>query len=59
MILARVEEMAGRVTQVAQHAWPVLGTWRAVTAAFGSLKHSGATAQRFAVPAPARIGPRT
>lgn len=33
-----VENVAGRVGDVAQHAWPVLGTWRAVSAAVSALK---------------------
>jgi hypothetical protein len=36
-VLARVEGTASRVSSVAQHAWPVLGTWRAVSAAVGLL----------------------
>jgi hypothetical protein len=37
-MLARVEGTASRVASVAQYAWPVLGTWRAVSAAMGSLR---------------------
>jgi uncharacterized protein YoxC len=33
-----VQNVAGRVGTVAEHAWPVLGTWRAVSAAVSSLK---------------------
>jgi len=41
-VVHRVEDTAGRVASVAQHAWPVVGTWRAVTAALGSLRnHEG------------------
>jgi hypothetical protein len=40
-MLGRAEEMAGRVGSVAQHAWPVLGTWRAVAAALQSLRGNG------------------
>jgi hypothetical protein len=40
-MLSRVEEMAGRVGSVAQHAWPVVGTWRAVAAAVQSLRGNG------------------
>jgi len=38
-IVGRTEETVGRVASVAQHAWPVVGTWRAVAAALGSLRH--------------------
>ena len=34
----QVEDVAGRVGSVAQHVWPVLGTWRAVSAAVSSLR---------------------
>jgi len=37
-MIARVEDTASKVTSVAQYAWPVLGTWRAVSAAVGSLR---------------------
>jgi hypothetical protein len=37
----RAEDMAGKVGSVAQHAWPVLGTWRAVSAALHALRGNG------------------
>jgi hypothetical protein len=40
-MVMNVEDMAGRVGSVAQHAWPVLGTWRAVTAALQALRTNG------------------
>ena len=40
-MVVRVEDMAGRVGSVAQHAWPVLGTWRAVSAAVHALRGNG------------------
>lgn len=36
-MLARVEGTASRVSSVAEYAWPVLGTWRAVSAAVSLL----------------------
>lgn len=44
----RVEDTAGRVASVAQHAWPVVGTWRAVTAALGSLRNHEGERRRVA-----------
>jgi hypothetical protein len=40
-MVMNVEDVAGRVGSVAQHAWPVLGTWRAVTAALQALRTNG------------------
>jgi hypothetical protein len=37
-MLAHVEETASRVVSVAQYAWPVVGTWRAVSAAMSSFR---------------------
>jgi hypothetical protein len=37
-MLTHVEDTASRVASVAQYAWPVLGTWRAVSAAVSSLR---------------------
>ena len=51
-IVAGVEETASRVGSVAQYAWPVLGTWRAVSAAVQSFRgHSTGRLRR--VPAAA------
>jgi uncharacterized protein YoxC len=47
-MMGRVEETAGRVASVAQHAWPVVGTWRAVTAALGSLRNQNHEGRRAA-----------
>ncbi len=41
VMVMRVEDMAGRVGSVAQHAWPVLGTWRAVSAAVRAFRGNG------------------
>jgi hypothetical protein len=40
-MVTRVEDMGGRVSAVAQHAWPVLGTWRAVSAALHAFRGNG------------------
>ncbi len=40
-MVMHVEDMAGRVGSVAQHAWPVLGTWRAVSAALHAFRGNG------------------
>jgi hypothetical protein len=40
-MMARVEDTASRLAAIAQRAWPVLGTWRAVAAAVGALRHNG------------------
>jgi len=47
-MVVKVEDTAGRVASVAQHAWPVVGTWRAVTAALGSLRHQNGEGRRAA-----------
>jgi len=36
-VAERVSEVGSRVVTVAQHAWPVVGVWRAVGAAVGAL----------------------
>jgi len=47
-MVMRVEEAAGRVASVAQHAWPVVGTWRAVAAALGSFRNHEGEGRRAA-----------
>lgn len=39
-VAERVGEVGSRVATVAQHAWPVIGLWRAVGAAVGALIHN-------------------
>jgi hypothetical protein len=47
-MVARVEDTASRVASVAQHAWPVVGTWRAVAAALSSFRHHNGEGRRAA-----------
>jgi flagellar motor component MotA len=61
-MVTRVEETASRVTSVAQYAWPVVGTVRAVSAAVSSFRQvprrgTGALATRHPVAVPSRERP--